>query len=59
MPAIVKADDDFLLCTKNFEGRGKVKKAFDCPENSWVAELARAVGLKYLTLVFMHFRRYV
>jgi len=51
MPAIVKADDDFLYVLK-FRGAGQGKKALIAELLG--GELARAVGLKIPELVFMH-----
>ncbi|KAB8151258.1 aminotransferase class I and II [Kordia sp. TARA_039_SRF] len=51
LPAIVKADDDFLYVLK-FRGAGQGKKALIAELIG--GELARAVGLKIPELVFMH-----
>lgn len=51
MPAIVKADDDFLYVLK-FRGAGQGKKALIAELLG--GELARAIGLKMPELVFMH-----
>ena len=51
MPAIVKADDDFLYVLK-FRGAGQGKKALIAELLG--GELARAIGLKMPELVFMN-----
>jgi len=51
LPAIVKADDDFLYVLK-FRGAGQGKKALIAEFIG--GELARAIGLKVPELVFMH-----
>jgi len=51
LPAIVKADDDFLYVLK-FRGAGQGKKALIAELIG--GELARAIGLKVPELVFMH-----
>lgn len=51
LPAIVKADDDFLYVLK-FRGAGQGKKALIAELLG--GELARAIGLKMPELVFMH-----
>ena len=51
MPAIVKADDDFLYVLK-FRGAGQGKKALIAELLG--GELARAIGLKIPELVFMN-----
>src|SRR5690554_3779800 len=51
LPAIVKADDDFLYVLK-FRGAGQGKKALVAEFIS--GELARAMGLKVPELVFMN-----
>ncbi|WP_046757552.1 HipA family kinase [Kordia jejudonensis] len=51
LPAIVKADDDFLYVLK-FRGAGQGKKALIAELIG--GELARAIGLKIPELVFMH-----
>lgn len=51
LPAIVKADDDFLYVLK-FRGAGQGKKALIAELIG--GELARAMGLKVPELVFMH-----
>lgn len=51
MPAIVKADDDFLYVLK-FRGAGQGKKALIAEFLG--GELARAIGLKVPELVFMN-----
>ncbi|MDW7690864.1 HipA family kinase [Flammeovirgaceae bacterium SG7u.111] len=51
LPAIVKADDDFMYVLK-FRGAGQGKKALIAELIG--GELARAIGLKVPELVFMH-----
>lgn len=51
LPAIVRADDDFLYVIK-FRGAGQGKKALIAELIG--GELARAIGLKMPELVFMH-----
>ncbi len=51
LPAIVKADDDFLYVLK-FRGAGQGKKALIAELIG--GELARAIGLKVPEMVFMH-----